>query len=230
MGLNSEFIFAAVISGRLKSEAGEMKPGQVLLLRHMAGTAARRQIFSAQELAQKFRELGRDDLAEALSDVVEQQRVKRFWGLLRPTNISIGTPVRPELESVREVYATHPAMIRVKRSVDEVEALPAAVATAFLDASRLGDTETMAALLNPAAFRDSAREERLQVDRRTIARTLIEQDWARQFAPQTLTATPDPMRFVFVAGSTPYHIHLATFDHCVFVDRIAPITADTFAP
>ncbi|WP_221435338.1 hypothetical protein [Algisphaera agarilytica] len=229
LGMSSEFIFAAVLKGQANCEAGVLESGDVLLLRHLGTTPPGKNVFAAREFAQTLRDAGRSDLATDLDRTIKVQKQKRFWGVLRPTNLNVGSPMNDDVEALRQSYTT-PTLVRLKRSVDDIHELPELVAFTFLQAANANNAETIAALLDPTPFRSSAKEGRLEEDRRAIATRVLEQNWASGIALGSIKATPDPMRFVFLAGNKPYQIHLTVFDGGVFVQRIEPITAATPTP
>ncbi|MEM9420449.1 MAG: hypothetical protein AAGA25_15575 [Planctomycetota bacterium] len=229
LGMSSEFIFAAVLKGQATSTSGDLEAGDVLLMRHLGATEPSIQVFAAREFAQTLGNAGRSDLAADLDLAIKVQKQKRFWGLLRPTNLNVGSPMSDDVEALRQSYTT-PTLVRLKRSVDDVHELPELVAFTFLQAANGNDVETIAALLDPTPFRSSAQQGRLEDDRRAIANRVIDQDWANGIALGSIKATPDPLRFVFLARNTPYQIHLTVFDGSVFVQRVEPITATTSTP
>lgn len=229
LGMSSEFIFAAAIRGQASTEAGDLEAGDVLLMRHLGTTAPRLHVFAAHEFAQTLRDSGRGDLANDLDGVIRGQKPKRFWGILRPTNLNIGSPMSRDVEALRQSYTT-PTLVRLKRSVDDIHELPELVVFTFLQSANANDPQTIAALLDPTPFRSSAQEGRLEDDRRAIALRVLDQEWASGIALGSIKATPDPMRFVFLAQGRPYQIHLTVFDGGVFVQRVEPITAASSTP
>ena len=232
-GLSSEFLYAAVLSGSLGVTDGRaedrgagaglmVEAAEAAVWGHLGGGAARVQPYSTRDLRSGLREAGREDLADRLEPAHRIQERRRFWGLVRPTNLNVSVPLRPEVESARRLYLLDPAVVGAKRRSASAAELSAGVARAFLEALQAGDAGTVAALLDPGPFEGPAQRGDFADTRRAYARSLCDQPWAGDVVPGSLEPTNRPRRFTFRGGETWFELNTVVFDSGVFVGSIQP--------
>lgn len=223
MGVSSEFVYLAVLSGGLVAEtdAGDLQidAGEAAVRRHLGGSRIRAHAFSARDLAARFDADGREKLAAALAPAVERQKRLRFWGMLRDADVNLGAPAEPGVEALRRSYLLTPPILSAKSEVATLEALPAQIAQDFLTYARDGDWRAMGALLSPSPFLEAARNNRFNQARGAFARTLLQQDWTK--GPHSaLTPGDTEWRFRFEAADGAYEIAMEPFDSGIFVSSV----------
>ena len=222
-GVSSEFVFVAVLSGRLTGREQEVGPGEAAVWGHLGAQEPRVQPYSVRDLSAALAEAERNDLAELLEPARRKQERQRFWGLIRPTALNVATPLRPEVESVRRSYLTDPTVIGVKRAAQSPDDLPRRVAERFLRALWGGEAEEVAALLDPEPFEQAARQGTFTEARQRYAEQIVDAAWARRIVPGSLRETDEPLAFRFRSGEQNFDLQTAFFDNAIFVTAVREI-------
>ena len=220
-GLSSEFLYAAVVSGMIRTPGGDVaEAADAVVWGHMGSSAARVQPYSTRDLRAALRDQGRDEWVQALEPAHRRQERRRFWGLVRPTALNVSVPLRPEVESVRRLYLLDPAVVGTKRASASAQELSRRVAETFLTALRDGDTARAAALLDPGPFEDPAQRGRFAETRAAYVASLAEQPWVAGIDPASLEPADEPRRFVFRSGDEDWALETVVFDTGMFVGSV----------
>jgi len=233
VGVSSEFLFVAVLDGKLSlaSIKRSVGPGQTIIRRHLGNDQIKVHAYSAERLQRTFVRDGRQDLAKFLAPAVKHQADLRFWGLLRETNVNIGSPTRDSVERMRRQYLTPPAMLQTKQQAASVQQLPAAVARSFIVAIEQEDATSAAALLDPAPFEASVKTGQLRQSREGFIRSQLGKPWTRQIDVDSIEPVPGkPMNFTFDANQSRYLLELRVFDASLFVSSVKPFVEQAPKP
>ena len=149
-GVSADFIYMAVISGEITAETGLVGPGHVIFWR--PGSTGQIAVFDAAKLLATLHSSIKTEYVESLQQVADEQAQALWWGLLRPAglNLQASTPAGVEIE--RRSYLSEPAVLALRFGAQSVEQLSADVASAFVVALEMRNTDAVAALLHPRFF------------------------------------------------------------------------------
>ena len=220
--LSSEFLTAAVASGRIEASSGQQaRAGDALVLQIDGGVVSRR-AFDAERLAASNSPGAAALLAADLNTLTDRQRRLHFWGYYEPTGVNAAAPSSPALEALRRSYLDPSIIARQRHAAPEARLSLAA--NDFLAALRNGDQVSVAAMLDPAPFLarvgpDGLAAARMQAAARIVAdaglRTALASEPSIELAPDNQSA-----RINGVAGA--WRLSLVARDRAVFIAALEP--------
>jgi hypothetical protein len=148
--LSSEYLTAAVASGRLEASSGQRARAGDALVLQIDGGVVSRMAFDAERLSASNSPGAASLLATELTVLSARQRRLRFWGYYEPTGINAAAPSSPALEALRRSYLDPLIIARQRRAAPEARFAQAA--NDFLAALGSGNQASIAAMLDPAPF------------------------------------------------------------------------------
>lgn len=215
---SSDFITVAVISGELTKGKANARSGEALVT-PIDGKRTQRFSFDAARLAATVPPQWAKVTTAPLSRLVLSQRRARFWGLLEPVNFNASAPTTPELESVRQSYLNSPVIVSLRQGAQgNPQLLAKLTATAFAQAMVRHDTATLAALVDPKPFTDTAADAASWRAGRLAFATALTTDTAMVSALAMSPVAVANDQTAFEAGG--YRIRVVPRDRAMFVQSV----------
>lgn len=226
LGANSVYIYALTLSGETRTGKIAAPAGKILVWSHygLKDGAPKVYTFAADRLQTVFAGNGRAGDPD-VDSIVQSQKRKRFWGLLRPTNTNVAQPVSIELEDLRRSYQTSPEMIALKRSSRDKADYAVKTVEVFVAALVRGDAQGAARFISPALFLEGAEARQahqlLMEERVAFARRIIGSGGWQKFQPGTVSDLGGG-NFSISAGGRSLQITLGGFDDGLYVTSLKP--------
>lgn len=227
LGANSVYIYAMTLSGEARAGTIAAPAGKILVWSHygLKDGAAKAYTFAADRLQSVFEANGHAADPD-VGSIVQAQKRKRFWGLLRPTNTNVAQPVSLELEGLRRSYQTSPEMIALKRASKDKEDYAINTVKAFVTALSRGNARAAARFISPALFLegtedDQAHHQLVTEGRVAFARHLIGTGGWQKYESAAVSGSGGG-NFSMSAGGRSLQITLGGFDDGLYVTSLKP--------
>jgi len=151
-GLNSELTFIAVLAGSATSGTIKANAGEALILGHYKDSIIRTVSFNSEDFQGRLTRLGEAGLSEVLEPVVNQQKRKLFWGLLRTTSVNLNKPFDAVYEDGRREYLLHSSLLEIKANSPNMNELLRNTADSFILGLKNENVSLVAETLSPLLF------------------------------------------------------------------------------
>jgi len=151
-GLNSELTFIAVLAGSATSGKIKANAGEALILGHYKDSIIRTVSFNSEDFQGRLTRLGEAGLSEVLEPVVNQQKRKLFWGLLRTTSVNLNKPFDAVYEDGRREYLLHSSLLEIKANSPNMNELLRNTADSFILGLKNENVSLVAETLSPLLF------------------------------------------------------------------------------
>lgn len=215
---STEFLTLAVADGEASVGRLKLKPGEAAVIVLRSGRAEKL-AFDAGRLLASAPPAAAAAFGPGLAQAAEQQKRRRFWGLLVATGVNATAPGSPRLEETRRPYLMQPAQIELRAAAGgDAGRLKQLTADRFVAALAARDEATVAALLDPEPFLSAGLAW-------TSARSAFAHRMVAGPLPDSLTgarAVAAGNAFTVEGASQAFTLELVGRDGAVFVTRLEP--------
>ena len=171
--LSSNFISFMVFEGEVKAGRQMAKSGQVLVAA-IDSKRVENYTFDALVFKRTIPPHRAIELAPVLDKLIAAQDKLKFWGLLEAVDVNLSAPLSARVENIQSAYLLEPEIIEIRQEAKgDVEKMRALTAQEFIKALSEGQTQKLAALLDPKPYSDvSSEPEVWKASRQSFAQNL----------------------------------------------------------